>query len=149
MLPERRRKATFSASPGVSSHASRQLRRRMSSPKAPSLLDALIPLLTLIVLLVLCVYLFGSDATGGPTQIVLILGAAVAALVAVRNGHPWPEIQKAIVAGIGTAMGAIMILLMVRSEEHTSELQSRENLVCRLLLEKKKIEVTQIVPVQD
>src|SRR5690606_41019602 len=25
-----------------------------------------------------------------------------------------------------------------RSEEHTSELQSRENLVCRLLLEKKK-----------
>src|SRR5690606_40509982 len=28
--------------------------------------------------------------------------------------------------------------LIVRSEEHTSELQSRENLVCRLLLEKKK-----------
>src|SRR5690606_41647655 len=31
----------------------------------------------------------------------------------------------------GTIIGA-------RSEEHTSELQSRENLVCRLLLEKKK-----------
>src|SRR5207302_9668049 len=29
-------------------------------------------------------------------------------------------------------------LLYQRSEEHTSELQSRENLVCRLLLEKKK-----------
>src|SRR5690606_40204224 len=28
--------------------------------------------------------------------------------------------------------------LIQRSEEHTSELQSRENLVCRLLLEKKK-----------
>src|SRR5436309_9671357 len=28
--------------------------------------------------------------------------------------------------------------LRARSEEHTSELQSRENLVCRLLLEKKK-----------
>src|SRR5690606_41155756 len=28
--------------------------------------------------------------------------------------------------------------LFDRSEEHTSELQSRENLVCRLLLEKKK-----------
>src|SRR5690606_41930881 len=27
--------------------------------------------------------------------------------------------------------------LVMRSEEHTSELQSRENLVCRLLLEKK------------
>src|SRR5690606_41266925 len=29
-------------------------------------------------------------------------------------------------------------VIRVRSEEHTSELQSRENLVCRLLLEKKK-----------
>src|SRR5690606_41342905 len=29
-----------------------------------------------------------------------------------------------------------------RSEEHTSELQSRENLVCRLLLEKKKTNIT-------
>src|SRR2546430_7745985 len=28
----------------------------------------------------------------------------------------------------------------VRSEEHTSELQSQSNLVCRLLLEKKKIQ---------
>src|SRR2546421_8639836 len=29
-----------------------------------------------------------------------------------------------------------------RSEEHTSELQSRSDLVCRLLLEKKKIKIT-------
>src|SRR5690606_40496416 len=29
-------------------------------------------------------------------------------------------------------------VVQARSEEHTSELQSRENLVCRLLLEKKK-----------
>src|SRR2546430_3295089 len=29
-------------------------------------------------------------------------------------------------------------LVVVRSEEHTSELQSQSNLVCRLLLEKKK-----------
>src|SRR2546430_11465812 len=31
-------------------------------------------------------------------------------------------------------------LLRQRSEEHTSELQSQSNLVCRLLLEKKKIQ---------
>src|SRR3712207_8373116 len=30
------------------------------------------------------------------------------------------------------------LLMLVRSEEHTSELQSRQYLVCRLLLEKKK-----------
>src|SRR6266511_4644445 len=34
--------------------------------------------------------------------------------------------------------GSGMEVAPPRSEEHTSELQSRENLVCRLLLEKKK-----------
>src|SRR5690606_39288864 len=33
---------------------------------------------------------------------------------------------------------SLNVQLLARSEEHTSELQSRENLVCRLLLEKKK-----------
>src|SRR2546422_5663296 len=33
-----------------------------------------------------------------------------------------------------------------RSEEHTSELQSRLHLVCRLLLEKKKMYLVQRVP---
>src|SRR5690606_20302469 len=33
--------------------------------------------------------------------------------------------------------GFFFLKLFTRSEEHTSELQSRENLVCRLLLEKK------------
>src|SRR5690606_39679917 len=33
---------------------------------------------------------------------------------------------------------AILVISFLRSEEHTSELQSRENLVCRLRLEKKK-----------
>src|SRR5436309_7959106 len=37
-----------------------------------------------------------------------------------------------------TASTTAARLVKVRSEEHTSELQSRENLVCRLLLEKKK-----------
>src|SRR5690606_40836833 len=37
-----------------------------------------------------------------------------------------------------THMNAYDVDLYLRSEEHTSELQSREKLVCRLLLEKKK-----------
>src|SRR5690625_6992107 len=36
------------------------------------------------------------------------------------------------------ASGTSTLLVGVRSEEHTSELQSRGHLVCRLLLEKKK-----------
>src|SRR2546427_1806459 len=34
--------------------------------------------------------------------------------------------------------------IVMRSEEHTSELQSQSNLVCRLLLEKKKKKLTTI-----
>src|SRR5207302_8140009 len=33
-------------------------------------------------------------------------------------------------------------LQILRSEEHTSELQSRENIVCRLLLEKKNVDIS-------
>src|SRR2546427_5836795 len=40
---------------------------------------------------------------------------------------------------IGVIFGA------VRSEEHTSELQSQSNLVCRLLLEKKKNKVEPVI----
>src|SRR3712207_7463809 len=36
------------------------------------------------------------------------------------------------------SMCAVLVLPPLRSEEHTSELQSRQYLVCRLLLEKKK-----------
>ena len=81
--------------------------------RSPSLVDALIPVVSLIVMLGLSVYLFGSDSSYGPNQIVLTIGAAIAAIVAIRNGHRWKDVQKAIVAGIGTAMGAIMILLSV------------------------------------
>src|SRR5690606_41622717 len=38
---------------------------------------------------------------------------------------------------VSPASGAALNSSCIRSEEHTSEVQSRENLVCRLLLEKK------------
>src|SRR5690606_40422560 len=41
-------------------------------------------------------------------------------------------------AAADKAITASVSVISNRSEEHTSELQSRENLVCRLLLEKKK-----------
>src|SRR5690349_23166536 len=47
-----------------------------------------------------------------------------------------------VIGGMGSIMGAILtgfgLGVIERSEEHTSELQSRRDLVCRLLLEKKK-----------
>src|SRR3990167_5874748 len=53
----------------------------------------------------------------------------------------WREAVRASVAGgrplLGICLG-LQWLFEERSEEHTSELQSQSNLVCRLLLEKKK-----------
>src|SRR3712207_7044242 len=51
-----------------------------------------------------------------------------------------PAIQPSIAWGPASAlMRAGSVMNGPRSEEHTSELQSRQYLVCRLLLEKKKI----------
>src|SRR2546430_4279121 len=47
--------------------------------------------------------------------------------------------ERLIGAEKGTQKIAVEVKSFVRSEEHTSELQSQSNLVCRLLLEKKKI----------
>src|SRR3712207_7794462 len=44
-----------------------------------------------------------------------------------------------VVTTLGQALDQVAQLVQ-RSEEHTSELQSRQYLVCRLLLEKKKLE---------
>src|SRR3712207_8274922 len=44
--------------------------------------------------------------------------------------HPLPESKQ-----------GVLYVLSQRSEEHTSELQSRQYLVCRLLLEKKKTNI--------
>src|SRR5690554_7638522 len=48
-----------------------------------------------------------------------------------------PEKNWVAIIGEGTTLG--LWDMDFRSEEHTSELQSRPHLVCRLLLEKKKI----------
>src|SRR5690606_39886926 len=53
----------------------------------------------------------------------------------VQVEHFNSQIAHAPRTALGTGHGRAKA---VRSEEHTSELQSRENLVCRLLLEKKK-----------
>src|SRR5690606_41944531 len=53
--------------------------------------------------------------------------------VEIRLGTATPPDADTIVVGVGVVPN---VELAERSEEHTSELQSRENLVCRLLLEK-------------
>src|SRR5438309_10261859 len=54
-------------------------------------------------------------------------------------GRIFREFAITIVVAI-LASGLVSLTLTPRSEEHTSELQSQFHLVCRLLLEKKKIQ---------
>jgi NhaC family Na+:H+ antiporter len=61
----------------------------------PSLVDAVLPLVTLAVLIGGSLVLFGLDALDGPIQVALLLCAAVAALIALKNRHTWEEVQRA------------------------------------------------------
>src|SRR2546430_7534389 len=57
----------------------------------------------------------------------------------------WAHKFRSLLTMLGIILGVSSLVAMsalVRSEEHTSELQSQSNLVCRLLLEKKKDRVT-------
>ena len=87
----------------------------MKTIKAPSLLDAFIPIIALIVMMGGAVYLFGDSSSYGPNQIALLLGMGMAAIIGMKNGHTWKEIEKGIVSGISMALGACLILLAVGS----------------------------------
>src|SRR2546430_3421458 len=54
-------------------------------------------------------------------------------------GHCVYALEQSQVSVTPGILAALLALSVSRSEEHTSELQSQSNLVCRLLLEKKKI----------
>lgn len=81
--------------------------------KRPSLLDALIPLVVLIILLSLSVYLYGSDSSYGPNQIALFVGAAIAVIIGLKNGYRWADMEKAMIHGISLSLGAVLILFAV------------------------------------
>src|SRR2546429_2709157 len=57
--------------------------------------------------------------------------------------HPMVYVVPAGRSGVNTTTNSDGCRVPSRSEEHTSELQSRLHLVCRLLLEQKKRSVTQ------
>ena len=81
----------------------------------PSLIESFIPILFLIILLAINVGIFGDDALAGSNQMVLILSAAVAALVAGRLGMKWYALREGVVKSISSAMTSILILMLIGS----------------------------------
>src|SRR5690606_41958362 len=98
-------------------------------------------------------YASGGDALEHVPLVVLVNGGSASAseiVAAALKDHGRARlvgtktngkgsVQTVMPIGAGSAIKLTNSLYITpRSEEHTSELQSRENLVCRLLLEKKK-----------
>jgi len=84
------------------------------STHSPKVFDALIPLVFLIVLLVINIQVFGTDGLSGSSQIVLILSAFVASLVAIfRLGFTWATLQEGVIKSISAAMPSILILFLI------------------------------------
>src|SRR5690606_12850284 len=81
--------------------------------REPTLLQALTPLLFLVLALACAVYLYRDDASFGANQIGLMLATGVAGLVGLRNRIPWEEIQESLVHGVALAVVPIFILLSV------------------------------------
>src|SRR5690606_40806373 len=81
-------------------------------------------------------HFLGFESTGKTFEVLIQLGAILAILTVysakllkILADFPRDARTRRFVFGI-------LVAFLPRSEEHTSELQSRENLVCRLLLEK-------------
>lgn len=81
----------------------------------PSIVKAIIPIIFLMLILALNVTMFGDNASYGPNQMGLILAASLCAFLALGLGYRWNDILDGMVKSISSAMGAILILLMIGS----------------------------------
>jgi len=81
----------------------------------PTLLQSFIPIIFLIVALFINVRIYGDASLDGSNQIILMLSAGVASLVALGLGIKWAEIRQGIVDSISSAMSSMIILLLIGS----------------------------------
>src|SRR5207249_11377555 len=85
-----------------------------------------------------------SDLDGKSGALVPVGALVIDELVVIGTGqcpqviHQTAAVQKCMIFQHSGNLPQIIYTVCHRSEEHTSELQSRFDLVCRLLLEKKK-----------
>lgn len=84
-----------------------------STQRAPSLLQAVVPLCVLIALLAVNVVVFADAGLDGPNQLALLFAAAVALGIGLFNRQSFSDLLEHIVRGITTALGAILILLLI------------------------------------
>lgn len=88
-------------------------KERVAGGRQPSLIDSLLPLAALALLIGGALTLFGLDALDGPIQVALLLCCAMAALIAMKNGHDFAAVQETGRGALASVTSAIFILLAV------------------------------------
>lgn len=87
--------------------------KRPDSPQPVTLIEAIIPVASLIVLVSLSYYLFGDGGAGGPNQVGLVIATMIAVFIGWRRGHSLASLGEAAAASVSTGIGAIFILFAV------------------------------------
>ncbi len=80
-----------------------------------TLLEALVPIVSLIVLVGTSFFLFGDAGALGPNQIALVVATMIAVFIGWRAGFTLDALQEAAVASVSSGIGAMFILLAVGS----------------------------------
>ncbi len=86
----------------------------MKNQKLPSFGFSLIPVLSLVVLLIINVRIFGDAALDGSIQFVLLLATAVVVLLSMwKYKTPWDKFEKGFISGVANSTPAILVLLLI------------------------------------
>lgn len=86
----------------------------MKNEQLPSPFLAFVPIIVLVAMLAVTIYLFGSDALGGGSQICLLTASSICVLIGMLGyKRKWKHFEKAIVLNISEVASAILILLII------------------------------------
>ena len=69
-------------------------------PEAISLIEAVIPVASLIVLVAVSYFLFGDAGANGPNQVALTVATMIAAFIGRRRGHSLASLGEAATASV-------------------------------------------------
>lgn len=87
--------------------------KRPTEPQPLSVLEAAIPVASLILLVALSYFLFGDAGALGPNQVALVIATMIAVFIGWRRGHSVQGLGRAASDSVSTGIGAIFILFAV------------------------------------
>jgi NhaC family Na+:H+ antiporter len=79
--------------------------------RSVNLFEAILPLMTMLVCFVAATFVFPMSAA--LLIVIMLIAATVAALIAIRQGHDWEEIQRATGKRLASVLPALLILLSI------------------------------------